>query len=139
MSTKVKRFSLAAVALSASVVIGVGATATASPKSHEIHFISVTISESLAPAGSFYQSIVDVASQKTLFDGVVSCGPEVEAQCDAAAADASGILDVHFTITSAGVLSGTVTGGTGAYANATGTVSGREVNGGEGVTVVYTT
>ena len=92
-----------------------------------------------APAGSFFQSIVDVASQKTLFDGVVSCGPEVEAQCDAALADASGILDIHFTLTSTGALSGTVTGGTGAYANAAGTVSGRQVNGGEGITIVYTT
>jgi hypothetical protein len=145
MSTKVKRFSLGAVALTASVVIGVvclgGATATASPKSHTIHFIAVTSSQSTpTTSGSFFGSLVDVgASQTTVSDGVLSCGPIAEAQCDAALADANGILDSHFTIGPTGALSGTVTGGTGAYANATGTLSGQPVRGGEAVTIVYTT
>ena len=144
MSTKVKRFSLGAVALTASVVIGVvclgGATATASPKSHEIHFTAVTSSQSTpTTSGAFFESIVDVASQTTLYDGVLSCGPKAEPECDGALADASGILDVHFTFASTGAISGTVTGGTGAYANATGTISGQPVNVGYAVTIDYTT
>jgi hypothetical protein len=145
MLSKVKRFSLAAVTLSTSVAIGVvglgGATATASAKSHTINFIAVTTSKSTpTKAGSFFESIVAVASQTTISDGVLSCGanPTTEG-CDVSGAYASGILYAHFTIASTGALSGTVTGGTGAFANATGTVSGKPVPAGYGISIVYTT
>jgi hypothetical protein len=145
MSSKVKRFSLGAVALSTSVAIGVvglgGATATASAKSHTINFIAVTTSQSTpTKSGSFFESIVAVTSSATVSDGVLSCGANPTTQgCAAAGAFANGILYTHFTFASTGALSGTVTGGTGAYAKATGTVTGSPVAAGYEITVVYTT
>jgi hypothetical protein len=145
MSSKVKRFSLGAVALSTSVAIGVvglgGATATASATSHTIKFIAVETSQSTpTKSGAFYESYVAVSSQSTT-DGVLSCVASATSwTCDAAGANTGGILDSHFTLTLAtGALTGTVTGGTRAYAGATGTVSGKPVAAGEEVTVVYTT
>jgi len=145
MSSKAKRFSLGAIALSTSVALGVvglgGATATASAKSHTIHFIAVATSLSTpTKSGAFYESYVAVSSHSTT-DGVLSCVASTTSwTCDAAGADSNGILDSHFTISlTTGVLTGTVTGGTRTYANATGTVSGKEVAAGEAVTVVYTT
>lgn len=81
-----------------------------------------------------------VSSQSTT-DGVLSCIASATSwTCDAAGPDASGILDSHFTLSlTTGAVTGTVTGGTGTYANATGTVSGKEVALGERITVVYTT
>jgi hypothetical protein len=145
MSSKVKRVSLGAIVLSTSIAIGVvglgGATATASAKSHTLNFVAVATSLSTPTrSGAFYESYVAVGSESTT-DGVLSCVASATSwACDAAGADASGILDSHFTISlTTGVLTGTVTGGTRGYANATGTVSGKEVPAGEGITVVYTT
>ena len=145
MSSKVKRVFLGALALSTSVAIGVvglgGATATASAKSHTIKFTAIATSLSTpTQSGAFYESYVAVSSQSTT-DGVLSCVASASSwTCDAAGADATGILDSHFTLSlTTGALTGTVTGGTGAYADATGTVSGKEVALGEKITVVYTT
>jgi hypothetical protein len=146
MSSKLKRLSLGAVVLSTSVAIGVltlsGATASASATTHTINFIAVNTSQSTPTAsGAYYESYVGVASGATISDGVLSCTANATTEtCDVAGANAKGIIDGHFTVTIAtGALTGTVTGGTGAYANATGTLTGAPVEAGEGVTVKYTT
>jgi hypothetical protein len=60
--------------------------------------------------------------------------------CYVAQAYANGIVDAHFTIKfTTGALRGTVTGGTGGYNNATGTLSGTPADAGEAVTVTYKT
>jgi hypothetical protein len=146
MSSKVKRLSLGAVVLSTSVAIGVltlsGTTASASATTHTISFIAVTTSQSTPTrSGTYYESYVGVASGATISDGVLSCVASTTSEtCDVAGANAKGILNGHFTVTLAtGALTGTVTGGTGAYANATGTLTGAPVAAGEGITVKYST
>jgi hypothetical protein len=140
-----KRLALAGTVLSTAVAIGVvglsGTTATASATTHTLKFIAVTTSQSTpTKKGTFYEAYVAVASHSTISDGVLSCVASTTSEtCDVAGADAHGIIEGHFTSSSTGALTGTVTGGTGAYMNASGTISGKPDAAGELVTVDYTT
>ncbi|MGD0945762.1 MAG: hypothetical protein ABR972_16060 [Acidimicrobiales bacterium] len=145
MLTRTKRFAFVGAALSAAgavSVLGLG-TATATPisASFVLHFVAVKTSMSTpTETGAYYESDVEVASGSPVGQEVASCVSATTAvTCDGAFANANGIIDAHFTISlSTGTLTGTVTGGTGAYADVSGTVNGTRVYAGEAVTVVYT-
>jgi hypothetical protein len=147
MLTRTKRFAFVGAALSAAgavSVLGLGlGTATATPisASFVLHFVAVKTSMSTpTETGAYYESDVDVASGSPVGQEVASCVSATTAvTCDGAFANANGIIDAHFTISlSTGTLTGNVTGGTGAYADVSGTVNGTRVYAGEAVTVVYT-
>ncbi|MGD0984611.1 MAG: hypothetical protein ABSA65_12465 [Acidimicrobiales bacterium] len=145
MLNRTKRFAVVGAALSAASALGVfslgTATATPGDASFVLHFIAVKTSMS-APTqvSAYYESDVEVASGSPVGQEVASCvssttGPT----CYAAFANANGIIDARFTIsTDTGTLTGTVTGGTGTYADVSGTVNGTRAYAGEAVTIVYT-
>jgi hypothetical protein len=146
MLTRTKRFALVGAALSAASAVGVLSfgTATATPigTSFVLHFIAVKTSTSTPTVtGSYYESDVEVASGSSVGQEVASCISSTTAvTCDGAFVNANGIIDAHFTVSlGTGTLTGTVRGGTGAYANVLGTVNGRRAYAGEAVTIVVHT
>jgi hypothetical protein len=141
-----KRFALAGAALSTAIAVGVlclsGGTATATGASHKLKFIAVDTSQSTpTKSGAYYEAYVAVASGSTTADGVLNCVAGTSSEyCHVAQAYANGIIDAYFKLNfKTGTLKGTVTGGTGAYKNASGTVNGTPTDAGEAVTVTYTT
>lgn len=144
MLTRTRRFALVVAALSTALagsVLGLSsATATPSDGSFLLHFVAVKTSMSTpTKSGAYYEADVEVASATSVGQEVASCvRATTAATCNVAFADASGILDGHFTVNlKTGVLTGTVTGGTGAYAHASGTVNGTRTYAGETLTIVW--
>lgn len=116
-------------------------TATAAPRdvSFVMHFVAVRTSMSTPAAGAYYETNVEVTAGATVGQEVASCVSEtIGDSCNAAFANANGIIDAQFTVdVSTGRLSGTVRGGTGRYLDVSGTISGTRVYAGEQVTIVY--
>ncbi|MGA2802950.1 MAG: hypothetical protein ABSF89_00980 [Acidimicrobiales bacterium] len=144
MLLRTKRFALVGAALSAAGAVGVltlgTATATPIDTSHVLHFIAVrTAMSTLTETGAYYESDVEVASGSPVGQEVASCvSATTGATCYGAFANASGIIDAHFTVDiGTGTWTGTVTGGTGTYADVSGMVNGTRVYAGEAVTIVY--
>jgi hypothetical protein len=117
-------------------------TATATPRdtSYVLHFVAVktSMSAALTETGNYYESDVEVASGSPVGQEVTACvSTATGATCDGAFANASGIIDAHFTVDfGPGTWSGAITGGTGTYAGVSGTVKGTRVYAGEAVTIV---
>jgi hypothetical protein len=144
MFLRTKRFALVGAALSAAGAVGVFGfgTATATPigTSYVLHFVAVKTSVSTPEGtGAYYESDVEVASGSPVGQEVASClTAATAATCYGAFANAGGIIDAHFTVeVGTGTWTGTVTGGTGTYADVSGTISGTRVYAGEAVTIVY--
>jgi len=144
MLTRTKRFALVGVVLATAIAgstLGLSsAKASTSDVEALMKFDAVKTSMS-TPTNSeaYYEADVEVASATSVGQEVASCvRATTAATCNVAFADASGILDGHFTVNlKTGVLTGTVTGGTGAYAHASGTVNGTRTYAGETLTIVW--
>jgi len=118
----------------------VTAKATSASRTGTLRFIAVeTFSSPPTKAGAFYQAYVDVRNGVNVSQSVLSCvAAPTSINCSAALADAKGILLAQFQInTTNGTSTGTVTGGTGGYAGATGTLAGHAVPAGEALTITY--
>ena len=144
MLLRTRRFTLVGAVLSAAGAVGFCSlgTATATPRdaSYVLHFVAVKTSMSaLRETGNYYESDVEVASGSPVGQEVMACvSTTTGATCDGAFANASGIIDAHFTVDfGPGTWSGAITGGTGTYAEVSGTVKGTRVYAGEAVTIVY--
>ena len=129
-------------AVAASAVGLAAASATASTATHTLNFIAVATSTSpTTKSGRYYESDVDRANGSTIANDVLSCvAGKSSVACWVALANNNGMLYGHFVISfSNGNLTGKITSGSGSYKNAKGTISGKPVAAGEGVTIVYTT
>jgi hypothetical protein len=140
-----KSIIFASVALSVGTIAGVvgvnAAAATAASTSHTLNFIAVATSTSpTTKTGHYFESDVDVANSSTIANDVLSCVTgKSSVACWVALSNDNGMLYGHFVISfSTGNLTGKITSGSGSYKNATGTISGKSVAAGEGVTIVYT-
>ena len=147
------RIAVGGVALTLAAVAGLigvnsagAAPRTHSATTHTLKFIAVTTSESVPnKLGQYYEADVDVrpysstAAAATVAQDVASCAfGSSSVSCTTALANTGGLLYGSFSISeSTGQLAGTVTGGTGAYAGATGTISGSPSGPGYAVTVTY--
>jgi len=145
MLTRTRRFALVVAALSTALagsVLGLSsATATPSDGSFLLHFVAVKTSMSTpTKSGAYYEADVEVASGATVGQEVASCvSGKTAITCDGAFVDNNGVIDAHFTVSiKTGVLTGTITGGTGAYGNVSGTVNGTRAYAGKALTIVYT-
>jgi hypothetical protein len=144
MLTKTRRFVLVAVVLATSVAgssLGLSsAKASTSDVLALMKFEAVKTSMSRPTnSGAYYEADVEVASAATVGQEVASCvRAKTTATCNVAFANANGIMDGHFTVNlKTGALTGTVTGGTGPYAHASGTLNGTRTYAGETLTVVW--
>jgi hypothetical protein len=146
MSVLTKRVAFAGAAASVAALVGVfgigGAGASPRATSHTLNFVAVTTNMSTpTKSGHFYEADVDAASGSTIAQDVLSCvGTATAIKCNVALANNQGLLYGSFKInTKNGAIAGAVTGGTGGFAGATGTIKGAAVSAGEGVTVTYST
>lgn len=116
--------------------------AAAAPATHTLKFIAVTVSTSTpTKTGHYYEADVDVSNAVPIANDVLSCvAGSTSETCWVALANSKGMLYGHFGVSfSTGILTGKITSGSGAYKNATGTISGTLGSAGEAVTVVYST
>lgn len=144
MLTRTKRCAVIAVVLSIAIAgstLELGYAKASTPHVEVLmKFDAVKTSMSTpTSSGAYYQADVDVASTATVGQEVVSCvRATTTATCNVAFADANGILDAQIKDNlNTGVLKGTVSGGTGAYAHASGTVNGTRTYAGEALTVIW--
>jgi hypothetical protein len=146
-----KRLSVAAAAVSAAALVGLPGVASAAAgathsTTHELSFVAVPTDRSNpTSSGSFYETDVDVRSatdnspSATVGQDVVSCvaGPS-SARCSFAFASTGGILEGHYDVSfSTGKLSGILTGGTGTYTGASGTMAAQPSLSGLAVVLTY--
>ena len=124
-------------------VVGINAAAaTAAGGKHTLNFIAVATSTSpTTKAGHYYEADVDVSSGSTIANDVLSCvAGKTSVACWVALANNNGMLYGHFVLSfSTGNATGKITSGSGLYKNATGTISGKPLPAGEGITLVYST
>jgi hypothetical protein len=142
---------VAAAAVSAVVLVGPPGTAIAAardthPTTHQLSFVAIQTDKSNpTSSGSFYEADVDVRSatnsspSATVGQDVVSCvASPSSARCSFAFAGTGGILEGHYDVSfSTGKLSGAVTGGTGTYTGASGTIAAKPSLSGLAVVVTY--
>jgi hypothetical protein len=115
----------------AATAAGVPALAAGSAKTVTQHFHAKSSSSVLAFSRTAYVSTDnDVKSGKTIGRDVLSCTDTAgTSRCHVAFAQNGGFLYAKFSLAdTTGVLKGTVTGGTGAFAHAKGTLAGQAMS-----------
>ena len=144
MLTRAKGFALAGAALSVAIAGSTLGLSSAKASTLDVEaimkFDAVKTSISVpTSSGAYYEADVEVASGATVGQEVASCvSGKTTASCNAAFAWANGIIDARFTVNiKNGVLTGTLTGGTGAYATVSGTVNGTRAYAGEALTIIW--
>jgi hypothetical protein len=148
MHVNPRRVAFAGVAMSAAIVLGLAASAvsagagSAPAATHILKFTAVNDFRSVPlKSGAYFAEGIDVRNGATIGRNVNSCvfgTTAVTCHLALALADDQGIIDAQFTANGHGAASGTVTGGTGAYAGASGTLTGTPGSVGEDVTITYT-
>jgi hypothetical protein len=115
------------------------AVASTRPASTTIKFIATTTGRSTSKTG-FVETGTDTSGGKLLGYYTLSCQARSATafSCGGAGSFAQGMIYFKFPLsTKSATFSGTVTGGTGAYSGATGTISGKSISSKkEAVTVV---
>jgi hypothetical protein len=134
----------AAVVLSAAGAFALPAVASAHSTTHTLKFIAVekaTVSFTKAAAG-VQETDVNTAGKTVGFDVLYYVGtPSGTAAVNATVDTNGGFLYGTFDVTKSGaVTNGTVTGGTGAFAGATGTITAKTISSSKhAVTITYST
>jgi hypothetical protein len=110
--------------------VAVPALASGAATTHTLHFTAHKVG-----GNSFGEIDKDTHAGKVI--GYDALSYVASNRADVALSLRGGFLYGHFTISSAGALSGKVTGGAGAYKGDTGTIKGQGTKGGATVTVTY--
>jgi hypothetical protein len=117
------------------------AHASGSATSHTLRITATRAAEvQFGKAGFTEADKVRTRAGRTLGTDVSDCTPvsSTKADCNGALGLKGGLLDARFSVNLAnGHIAGTVTGGTRAYKQATGTIVGTSFNGGSHLTVTY--
>ena len=110
----------------ANAPVAAPAPATALHLSKTLHLIDGTVGTISPDARVIITAALTRTSGKSIGSGVYTCMPVAGGgdNCTSAFAFAGGLLLGSEAVSNVGAVSGTVTGGTGAYAHATGTIEG---------------